>query len=329
MLTCAEMVGAARRFRAVALARWLSVGTILQTSAVLCAITLLGTAWLVPAVTNSLAAAEPVGTTTGKATTSRGARDEALHAIPLDKLPAETRGKVTAVLDDVSLYRRLPTQAVDCDADLFRFVMNNPDVMVNIWRVMGVTNVTMDRIDGTHFRCSDGDGTTAKVEVVFRGPQMQVIYAEGFYDGPLFPRSVRGTCVAVLQYNSVRKASGRYEETAQLDTFLHVDNVGIELLAKLFQGLVGKTIDHNFVETISFIGSMSRTAELNPRGMRRLTARLDHVDADRREQFTAVSDEVAAKMIDLKYSEEEENPPLTEVVQSSALDAPANKPNKR
>jgi hypothetical protein len=295
-----------------ALSRWLA-------TAVLLAIAALGL------LCRRSAAADPPG----KAATSRSARDEATRAIPLDKLSTEARSKVTAVLDDVSIYRRMPIESVDCEPDLFRFIMNNPDVMVNIWRTMGVTNVSLDRVDANHFRCSDGDGTTARVEVVFRNPQMQVIYAEGLYDGSLFPRPVRGQCVAVLQYTNTRKANGRFEETAQLDTFLHVDNVGVELLAKLFQGLVGRTIDHNFVETVSFVASVSRTAETNPRGMRRFAARLDRVEPERRAQFIALTDQVSAKLFDTKLSEDEENPTLTDIVESAAAETQPVKESKR
>ncbi|HTQ40860.1 MAG TPA: hypothetical protein VMJ32_17710 [Pirellulales bacterium] len=327
MVAITQWAGAARRLWAAALQRRLHrlsmpwrLSTGLQAAVLFAAAMLLFS----PA-DKLLLAAEPAG----KPTTSRSAQDAAVRAIPLDKLSAESRGKVTAVLNDVSLYRRLPNQAVDCEPDLFRFIMNNPDLMVNIWRVMGVTNIVLDREDATHYRCSDGDGTTARVEVVYRSAQMQVIYAEGLYEGPLFPRPVRGQCVAVLQYASVRKASGRFEETAQLDTFLHVDNIGVEIIAKLFQGLVGRTVDHNFSETVSFVGSVSRTAELNPRGTRRLAAHLDRVEPERREQFIAVADQVAGKMADAKLSDDDDIQPLTDVVQSSALDATPGKNSKR
>jgi hypothetical protein len=248
-----------------------------------------------------LMAAEPMGNPYAPHNT----RDEAVRLIPFDKLPPEMRGKITSVIRDVSIYRCLPTQTVDCEPDLFRFLIINPDVLVNIWHVMGVSNITLDRAGPDQFRCADGDGTTANVDVVYRGPQVQVIYAEGLYDGPLFPRPVRGQCVAVLQYSNTRKANGRFEETARLDTFLHVDNVGVELLAKMFQGLVGRTIDHNFAETVSFIGSVSHTAETNPRGMRRLAGKLDHVEPERRNQFVAVTDHVAAKLADAKPADDD------------------------
>jgi hypothetical protein len=261
-----------------------------------------------------LIAAEPMG----NAYAPHNSHDEAVRLIPFDKLTPEMRGKVTSVIRDVSIYRSLPTQTVDCEPDLFRFLMINPDVLVNIWHVMGISNIALDRIGPDQYRCADGDGTTANVDVVYRGPQVQVIYAEGLYDGPLFPRPVRGQCVAVLQYTNTRMANGRYEETAHLDTFLHVDNVGVELLAKVFQGLVGRTIDHNFAETVAFIGSVSHTAEINPRGIRRLAGKLDHVEPERRSQFVAVTDHVATKLADAKPADD--NAALAQVIDPATIE---------
>jgi hypothetical protein len=265
--------------------------------------------------TSWLAAAEPPN----KASTSRIARDDAARSIPLEKLSPESRAKVAGVVNDASLFRRLPIQTVDCEPELFQYMANNPDVLVNIWHVMGVTNVSLERVDATHFRCTDGDGTTGRVEVEFRNRDTQVIYAEGFYDGPLMPNKVRGECVVVLKHVSNREKNGRYSETVRLDTFLRVDNVGIEIVARLFQGLVGRTIDHNFGETIAFLGSVSRTAEVNPRGMRRLASKLDQVSPERREQFVAVTDRVAEKLVDARLDDSDDNQPLAEVVQSSAV----------
>jgi hypothetical protein len=239
-----------------------------------------------------LVAAEPQS----KAGTSRAVREDALRAIPLKSLPAEAQPKVAAVLNDTSVFRRLPTQTIDCDPALFHFLIANPDVVVNIWRTMGVTNVSMDRFDAEHFRASDGDGTTCKAEFVFHSHDTHIIYGEGLYEGPMFPRPVRGQCVAVLKTAELRETNGRYYITARLDMFLHVDNTGVELLAKMFQSWLGKTIDHNFSETVGFLGTISNTSESNPQGMRKLAGRLSKVDPDRRAQFALLIEQVAGNL---------------------------------
>lgn len=237
-------------------------------------------------------AAEPVN----KGVSSRSVRDDAIRAVPLKNLEPEARNKVSAVLNDVSIFRRLPTQTVDCDPALFHYLVANPDIVVDIWRVMGVTNVTMDRIDANHFRGSDGDGTTCRAEFVYHSHDTHIIYAEGIYDGPLFARTIRGQCVAVLKSGEIRETNGRYYVTTRLDVFLHVDNAGVELLAKMFQGWLGKTIDHNFTETVAFLGNISNTAETNPHGMRKLASRLERVDAERRNRFAQLTDQVAKNL---------------------------------
>jgi hypothetical protein len=239
-----------------------------------------------------LSAAEPQA----KAGTSRAVREDALRGIPLKNLPAEAQPKVAAVLNDTSIFRRLPTQTIDCDPALFHFLVANPDVVVNIWRTMGVTNVSMDRLDAEHFRASDGDGTTCRAEFVFHNHDTHIIYGEGLYDGPMFPRPIRGQCVAVLKTAEIRETNGRYYITARMDMFLHVDNTGVELIAKMFQSWLGKTIDHNFTETVAFLGNISNTSETNPPGMRKLAGRLSKVDPDRRTQFAMLIDQVSSNL---------------------------------
>ncbi len=231
-----------------------------------------------------------------KGVSSRSVRDEAVRSIPMDQMAAEQRARVAHVINNVSIFRRMPVEVVDCEPALFHFLVCNPEVVVNMWHLMGVTNVTLDRLDATRFRCADGDGTTARGEFVFGNHDTQIIYAEGFYDGPLFPRTVRGKCVAVLKMASLRETNDRFYVTARLDTFLLVENIGVELVAKTFQGMVGRTADHNFAETVAFLGSVSRTAETNPQGMRRLAGKLTRVEAPRREEFAQLTEQVQGKL---------------------------------
>lgn len=251
-----------------------------------------------------------------KANTSRSARDDAFRSVPLDKLSSDSKAKVSAVLNNTTIFRRLPVQVVESEPELFHFLVRQPEVVVNIWKVMGVSNVSMDRPDDVHFRCSDGDGTTARGEFVFRNHDTQIIYAEGLYEGPLFPRPVRGQIVAVLKTAAIRETNGRYYVTARLDTFLHVDNVGVEIVAKMFQGWLGHTIDHNFNETVAFLGSVSHAAENNPQGMRRLAAKLNQVEPNRRQQFVDLTDHVADKMSGMKLADDDD-PALAKVVKTS------------
>ena len=60
------------------------------------------------------AAVAAAGEETREASTSSAARQDAARAIPLAKIDPNYRRQVSEVLGDPSLFRRLPTNVVDC-----------------------------------------------------------------------------------------------------------------------------------------------------------------------------------------------------------------------
>jgi len=248
-----------------------------------CAIALAGVGFL----PNSAHAGDP--TAGSKATNSRVARDEAAQSIPYDRLPAEMRSRVVAVVNNPSIFRRLPIASIDCDPDLYLLLVRNPEIVIDIWQLMGITNMALTRTGPNQFRAADGQGTVGTLEFAYRSADMHVIYSTGTYDGSLSPAKIRGESVVVLKTEYVRNASGQIRIVNRLDVFLHLDNVGIEWIAKTLQPLLGKTADHNFAETASFVASLSHTAETNPAGVGRLANRLPHVDAATRQRLGELS----------------------------------------
>ena len=230
-----------------------------------------------------------------KASTSREARLDAVKSIPLNKLDPEARRAVSAVVNKPTIFRRLPVQVIDCDPELYQFLVRNPEVVIGIWDVMGISNIAMQRRDDTSYVADDGAGTTGTVQFVHSADDTHVIYSEGLYDGPMFPRPIRGRCVMVLKSGFVRETNGRHYVTSRIDTFIQLDNTGLELLAKTFQPLVGRLADYNFTETAGFLASLSRTAEVNGPGVQRLAAKLTNVEPATRQQFAALAASVGQK----------------------------------
>ena len=243
------------------------------------------------AISQAARAAEPLS----RASNSRAAREDAAASIPFDRLPRETRGKVASVVNNPSIFRRMPIEMVESDPDLYLFLIRNPEVVVNIWQVMGITNMTLDRIGPDKFRASDGQGTTGIAEYVYRSADTHVIYSDGAYDGSLSPARLRGQCVLVLKTGYIRQPSGRTFVTTRLDAFLHLDNIGAEWVARTLQPLVGRTADHNFDEAATFLATLSHTAETNPQGIARLSRKLTRVDPAMRGRFADLSAQAAQR----------------------------------
>jgi hypothetical protein len=255
-----------------------------------------------------------------KASSSRAAQEEALRSLPSENLDAAAQAKIDAVLSNVSLFRRLPVRVIQCDPDFYLLLVQHPDIVVNIWRLLGVTRMSVEQTGPCTFREADNSGTVATIEYLYRSPETQVVYAEGTYQGPLFGKTIHCKTLAILKSGYVLEADGRYYITTRLEAFVNVQDLGAEILSKTFQPLVCRAADINFTQTAAFVSSLSRNAELNPSGLQRLSSRLVRVPADVREQFAQAAAQVARRAAALSEGTAQ-RPPLP--YHKSALPAPS------
>ncbi len=240
---------------------------------------------VVLAVTPAAEAVTPVG----QATVSREAREQAIRSIPFQELDEGTRQKLTSVLSNPTIYRRLPTRTISCDPDMYVFLVRHPEVVVSIWELMGVTNVKVQRTGQYTMRASDGAGTITDVELIYGSRDQHVVYAEGYYDGPMTRKKLTGRCVMLLSSAYEQDESQQVHVISQLDVFLQLDNVGADLLARTLHPIVGRTADHNFLESAGFLAQLSAAAETNAAGVQRLSERLTQVDPAVRTRFASLA----------------------------------------
>jgi hypothetical protein len=239
-----------------------------------------------------------------QASTSAAARKSAVQSIPFDKLDEKAQAKVNTVLSNVTVFRRLPVRVVNCDPDLYLFLIRHPDVIVNIWEVLGIAQIQLRQTAPETYRVVEKDGTSATVEFLYHSNDTHVVYGEWTYVGPLLARKVNGRCLAVLKSGYVREADGRYYITSRLDGFLSVEPGGAEILTKTLHPLVVKNVDSNFVQTVAFLGSLSKTAEVNDRGMQRLATRLTHVQPETTHQLSQVVSGVSQRAAVIRVNSE-------------------------
>jgi len=234
------------------------------------------------------------------ASTSDAARREAVQAIPFKKIGTQYRHLVHKVITDSSLYRRMPTQIVDCDPQLFTFLIKNPEMLVEIWQQMGISRVMLERTGDNTFTLSDGAGTTGKLLIVEqqcdgRAQNRIVMYSEGAYEGKPFKRPVRAQCVLLLRSGSTKETNGRDYVACRLDSFVRIERTSIKLFAKAMHPWVGKTADANFADTISFISNLSKAAEKRPNTIERLVNSLPRVTEHRQQQLVRIAQHCSQK----------------------------------
>jgi hypothetical protein len=245
-----------------------------------------------------LASASARASESTEASTSDASRDEARRLIPMAKIDPEYRDTVRAVVGDPTLFRRMPTNVIDCRPQLYTFLVQNPEVLVELWRELGISKVQLTRIDEKTFRLEDGAGTTGKLVIVEQACDVNaqnriVMYAQGTYDGKPFPRPVTAQCVLVLTSGSMDETNGRRYVASRLDSFVKLDRASLELVAKVLQPFVGQTADRNFADTLSFVSNLSYTAEKKPEAVAQLSTEMKNVDEPRRKELAKLAYECA------------------------------------
>jgi hypothetical protein len=274
--------------------------------AVLAAVTLsAGLAGMPPLWADSASSGRP---NAFEATTSSAARRDAVQSIPFDKLDAQAAAKINGVLANVSVFRRMPVRAVNCDPEMYLFLVRHPDVVVNIWEVLKLSQLQLRQIGPDTFHVVEPDGSQTTFEYLYRGRDMHLIYAEGSYTGPLLPSPIKGRCLLILKSGYARETDGRYYISSRLDAFVNVDRGGAELLTKTMHALMGKIVDANFVQSVGFLGSLSHTAEVNSRGVQRLAGKLTHVQPEIRQQLADLAGAVAERSAANAISQAAETP---------------------
>lgn len=218
------------------------------------------------------------------------ARQAALRAIPWQSLTAADRPEVQRVVSDATLYRQMPSRVIDCDDELFAYLVDHPELIVDSWNVMGVSNLKLDPIAPGRYRVADAAGAAGDIRVLHRegggaAPLRMLLMAGGSYQTTPMPSSIDGQSVMLLRADPIEDRNGRCYLTTRMDTFIRFEGPATKLVAKTLKPLILRTADHNFVETMRFVALFSRTAETNPDGMVRLAGRLEQVDVATREEF--------------------------------------------
>ncbi len=233
----------------------------------------------------------PADAQTGNQTgnSSRDQRREAIEAIPIGQLATEAQQKISAVLERVALYRRLPATKIETDSDLFVLLARYPEIVVEIWKLMGVSQMECERTGPYTLSSNDGAGTTSEIELVYGTSNLHLFYGTGTYTGNLMRKPVDAECVLLLRTSYGQTTDGRPTAGSTLDVFLKIDNALVGAAARTLLPLVGRTADHNFVETLRFVQRLNETTEKNGPGVQGMAWRLEGLQPDVRDQYITTS----------------------------------------
>jgi len=218
-----------------------------------------------------------------------------LKKIPWNELSPAAQAKIKRVTSSAPLFRRLPQQTVYADPEIYHFLLRHPDVVIGFWEQWGATQLSLREVKENHFVLKETTGTVATVEVLYRTNDLCIVYAKGEYRGPLIAKPYQGEVILVLQTQFVRDNTNEPMIVCDLDSFVQINNVGADVLAKLFYTSIAKVADSNLEVTVSFISQVSKAASHNTAALKNSAEELSTIRQDVCVGFCDVVDRVAMR----------------------------------
>ena len=222
------------------------------------------------------------------------AREKLEATIPWAKLTSEAREKLQSVVTNSSVFHQSPIQKTACDHNVYLHLIRYPELVVNMWELMGVSKLRMDRQQDYLIDIDDGYGTQSQLELVYGNKNLHIFYAEGAYKGSFIPTTNKGRVVLVLETSKSMRGQQPIM-SHRLNLFIQFDKSANQLVVKTLQGIFLKMVDMNFAETTKFIGQIDDIIQDNPTGMKRLSDRLTRVQTPIRQQFNKLIERANAQ----------------------------------
>ncbi|MGL6195555.1 MAG: hypothetical protein ACRC2T_12115 [Thermoguttaceae bacterium] len=234
-----------------------------------------------------------------EASVSPAARQEAIKNIPWNSVSPQVKAIIQSVLSEQTLYRRLPQQRIYCDPVVYNYFITHPDVAVAIWEKLGITQISLkEQGQQGRYVLRENVGSAGNVEVLYRNQNTCIIYSKGSYKGQFIPNTVEGETILILKSSFEKDENGEPIVVAQLDSFVKLNNFGVDLFAKLFAPMLGKVADNNFEQTMAFIENMSESAQANPELVKRMALKLETIRKEVRDDLIKVAYQTAQNSID-------------------------------
>ncbi|MCL2346958.1 MAG: hypothetical protein FWC50_01725 [Planctomycetaceae bacterium] len=223
---------------------------------------------------------------------------EGVELIPWESLDSRSTKQIKSVIDEKTIFRRMPRQLTVCDGEIYSFLLEHPDVVVGMWEELGATQIQFREISPNHYKLHEGDGTVVDVEVLFKSKNLCIIYSTGSFVTPLFPKPVNGESVLILNSRFGNDREGRPLVLSKLDVYVKIHNPGAEMLAKLLVPVVGKIADSNFEQSVGFAGNVSEAAENDYEAVQNIAAKLKNVRPEVTYELMAIAERIYDREIE-------------------------------
>lgn len=223
-----------------------------------------------------------------KGTSSRDVREQSikrLNGIPLTKSGRQTANNV---VENMSLYRRLPEVCFEVNPETYEYLLGHPDVVVSLWQAMGISAMKLQQTGSFKYELDNNDGTISNMYYLRKSKTSNVIYCQGEFKSPLLKKPISARGILCLNSKFEKRKDGTVFVRHHADVFITFPSAAIETAARLISPVSNYIADRNFQEISLFMHTISLTMARQPSWVQQMANRLQGVHPDRAEELHEV-----------------------------------------
>jgi hypothetical protein len=159
---------------------------------------------------------------------------------------------------------------------------------VALWKDLSDSPVQLHKVSTNRYEGTDGSGSTATWEFVFRSPRMHVLLAYFNYVSPHGNAKVDARIVLVV--NSAYYRDGNKESFIQhnVDAYVKVDSKGWKTVARTMRPVVERILEEQVKEAGYFISLMTRLVQTYPNWASEVVGGHPAIDAASKQRFCTI-----------------------------------------
>ncbi len=227
--------------------------------------------------------------TLSEGTSSRQIRDAAIDALPLGNLRPASREAADEILDDIAIFRRLPTVRCEMTPEVYSYFRSNPDMAVGIWHAMGISNMNLIQRSPYSYEMATGDGTHGTIQVLLRSSNNLLMLCSGEFLNPVTNRTISAQALFHLVTHFQRDSSGKTWLTHHADMFVKFPSTTVETIARMISPVSNRICDQNFEEITLFVRLMDVGMTRRPEWVHSLSTQVEGVSDESRSQLRALA----------------------------------------
>jgi hypothetical protein len=210
------------------------------------------------------------------------------QVVPLDQIAPPHRDSVAEVIRDHSFHRQGAPDTFPCHPQVYLSLLNEPALTLALWQDLSASPARLRQVGPHRYEGTDGAGTTASWEFVYRSPRLHILLCDLHYAGPRGNTRLEGRIVLIVRSGFFKEVNGERWIQHDIEAFVKIDSKGWNAVAKTVRPLIEKLLEDQVQEAGWFVSLMGRLVEDYPNWATQVVTGQGQIASETRRSFQAL-----------------------------------------